>query len=166
MGTLIGIVGESGRGKSTSLRNLNHEETFIINVAGKALPIRGYKKKYIDVKASDMKTGNYVETHNPETIYKFMRMVSEKRPEIKVLVIEDSSYVTSFEIFDRAKESSYTKQVEIADHYARILRTVQELREDLYVVVVTHPDVERDAMGEITNMKIKTYGKYILPVSI
>lgn len=159
MGTLIGIVGESGRGKSTSLRNLDPSETFIINVAGKALPIRGYKKKYLDVKTTDMKTGNYVETHNPDTIYKFMKMVSDKRPEIKVLVVEDSSYVTSFEIFDRAKESSYTKQVEIADHYARILRTVQELRDDLFVVIVTHPDVERDAMGEITNMKIKTYGK-------
>lgn len=158
MGTLIGVVGESGRGKSTSLRNLNHEETFIINVAGKALPIKGYKKKYINVK-TDPKNGNYAETYNPETIYKFMKMVSDKRPEIKVLVVEDSSYVTSFEIFDRAKESSYTKQVEIADHYARILRTVQELRDDLFVVVITHPDVERDSMGEVVNMKIKTYGK-------
>lgn len=43
----IAIVGESGTGKSTSLRNLNSEETFIISTTGKPLPFRGWRKKYI-----------------------------------------------------------------------------------------------------------------------
>lgn len=88
-----------------------------------------------------------------------MIMVSEKKPEVKVLIIEDSSYITSFEIFDRAKENSYTKHVEIAKHFSDILRRVQSLRDDLTVVIITHPDTERDSMGNIISRKIKTYGK-------
>lgn len=41
MAELIGIVGNSGSGKSTSLRNLDPKTTFIINVAGECLPIFG-----------------------------------------------------------------------------------------------------------------------------
>ena len=44
MAELGAIVGESGSGKSTSLRNLDPTKTFIINVANKPLPIKGYKK--------------------------------------------------------------------------------------------------------------------------
>ena len=48
----IAIVGESGTGKSTSLRNLNPEETFIISTTGKPLPFRGWKRKYAPIKIS------------------------------------------------------------------------------------------------------------------
>ena len=46
----IAIVGESGTGKSTSLRNLNPEETFLISTTGKQLPFKGYRKKYKEIK--------------------------------------------------------------------------------------------------------------------
>ena len=46
MADIIGIVGQSGSGKSTSIRTLNPEETFIINTIGKPLPFPGSKKKY------------------------------------------------------------------------------------------------------------------------
>ena len=46
----IAIVGESGTGKSTCLRNLNPEETFLISTTGKPLPFKGYKKKYKEIK--------------------------------------------------------------------------------------------------------------------
>ena len=56
----IAIVGESGTGKSTSLRNLNPEETFIISTTGKPLPFKGYKKKYVPMKIEGkIVTGNY-----------------------------------------------------------------------------------------------------------
>lgn len=165
MGTLLGIVGEPGTGKSTSIETLNPETTFIINVANKPLPFRGFRKKYVPFNKENPK-GNYVVTANAEAVEKLMFLVSEKRPEITTLILEDSSYITSFEIFDRAKENSFTKQVEIAKHYADILRNVQNLRDDLTVVVITHPDTEYDSLGQLVRRKIKTYGKYILPVSI
>ena len=43
---LIGIVGETGTGKSTSIKHLNPEETYIINVAKKELPFKGSEKLY------------------------------------------------------------------------------------------------------------------------
>ena len=46
MADLIAVVGASGSGKSTSLRNLDPETTFIINVAGKPLPFKGFRKNY------------------------------------------------------------------------------------------------------------------------
>lgn len=46
MANLIAIVGDSGSGKSSSIRTLNSAETFIINVASKPLPFRGWRTKY------------------------------------------------------------------------------------------------------------------------
>lgn len=46
MSNLIALVGTSGSGKSTSIRNLNPKETFIINVASKPLPFKGWKTNY------------------------------------------------------------------------------------------------------------------------
>lgn len=158
MANLIGLVGESGTGKSTSIENLDPKETFIINVANKALPFRGWKKKYTLI-TKENPNGNYVHTTNADMIGKLLTMVDQKRTEIKTVIIEDSSYITSFELFDRSKENSYTKHVEIATHYANILRAVPGLRDDLNVIVITHPDIERDSMGTVVNMKIKTYGK-------
>lgn len=157
MSSLIALVGESGTGKSTSIENLDPATTFIINVANKPLPFRNFRQKYVPM-TNDNPTGNYKVVNKASSILTIMRMV-DKRPEIKTLIVEDSSYTTSFEIFDRASESSYTKQVEIASHYASILRLGQELRDDLTIVIVCHPDIEKDHMGEVSLRKIKTYGK-------
>ena len=46
MANLIAVAGQSGSGKSTSLRNLDPTETFIINVASKPLPFKGWRSKY------------------------------------------------------------------------------------------------------------------------
>jgi predicted kinase len=46
MANLIALVGASGSGKSSSIRTLNPEETFIINVASKPLPFKGWRSKY------------------------------------------------------------------------------------------------------------------------
>jgi len=158
MAELIGVVGKTGTGKSTSIKNLDPATTFIINVASKPLPFKGWKKKYTKMN-KDCSEGNYVATSNHEVIRKLVKIISARRPEIKVIVLEDSSYIMSFEIFDRAKENSYTKQVEIAQHYADTLRAAHDLRDDLMLIVLTHPDVEKDTFGDTTEMKMKTYGK-------
>ena len=47
MADIIAIAGDTGSGKSTSIKNLNPQETFIVSILGKPLPFPGYKKKYI-----------------------------------------------------------------------------------------------------------------------
>lgn len=103
---IIGVVGPPGSGKSTSIRNLNPTETFIVNVANKPLPLRGYKKNYTPFN-DNKEVGNIVNTSNPETIVKILKFVSAKRPEIKQIVIDDSGYIMSFSNMDKASTKGF-----------------------------------------------------------
>ncbi len=92
MAELIAVVGESGSGKTTSIRNLDPATTFIISTTGKRPGIRGAKKKYPDVKIdkeNNTITGNFYTTSNIDNIVKMMKLVDKKRPEIKVLIVDD-----------------------------------------------------------------------------
>lgn len=90
----IGIVGDSGSGKSTSvgsipelgIQGLNPKETVIINVGGKDLPFRGWAKSYSG-KISE--GGNYIETSDADSISKAIKFISENRLDIKNVVVED-----------------------------------------------------------------------------
>ena len=59
MANLIAIVGQSGTGKSSSIRNLDPTETFIINIASKPLPFKGWRIKYT-IWSKDNTNGNYI----------------------------------------------------------------------------------------------------------
>jgi len=95
MAELGAIVGESGSGKSTSLRNLNPKETFIINVAGKNLPIKNFKKNYIQLTINENKefVGNLYNTSSIDKINQIIKYVSVKMPHIKQIIIDDSQYL-------------------------------------------------------------------------
>lgn len=96
MAELIAVVGNSGSGKSTSLRNLDPNTTFIINVAGKPLPIRGFKKNYKPL-TQDPTTknfeGNLYNTSDVTKIAQILKIIDVKRPEIKTVIIEDAQYI-------------------------------------------------------------------------
>lgn len=102
----IGIVGESGTGKSTSLRNMDPESTFIISTIGKPLPFKGWKKKYTTFKADKNKniTGNYYVSANYNSIIKMLKIINLMMPNIKNVIIDDFQYVMSYEFVDRATE--------------------------------------------------------------
>lgn len=82
------IIAESGAGKSTAIEKLNPAETFIINVANKALPFKGWKKKYT-VWSKENMSGNMYYGNTAQAIEACMKYVSEKRKEIKTLIIDD-----------------------------------------------------------------------------
>lgn len=83
------ILGESGVGKSTSLRNLNPEETFIICTTSKPLPWKGWKKKYTKFSAKESPEGNWVQCSKAATIINLMKFINSKRPEVKNIIIDD-----------------------------------------------------------------------------
>lgn len=110
MAELIAVVGNSGSGKSTSLRNLDPSSTFIINVAGKPLPIRGYKKNYKPlVMNTETKKyeGNLYNTSDVTKIAQILKIIDRTRPEIKTVIIEDAQYIMAFEAMDRAQEKGW-----------------------------------------------------------
>lgn len=156
----IAIVGESGTGKSTSLRNLDPIETFIISTTGKPLPFRGYKKKYVPLKIEGKNvSGNYYVSSKWDQILKILQIIDKMMPHIKQVIVDDFQYVLSYEFVDRATEVGYTKFSELAQHAMEILRYSEKMREDCKMIFLTHSE----NVGDVMNPKyvIKTVGKLL-----
>ena len=156
------IYGESGHGKTTSLRNLNPETTFIISTTGKPLPFRGWKKKYVPFvvnKETKEITGNYYISSNWEQILKILKIINTKMPQIETVVVDDFQYVLSYEFVDRATEIGYQKFSELAQHAMEILRYAEQMREDCTMCFLTHSE----NVGTEIDPKyvIKTIGKLL-----
>ena len=90
MGIPVLVLGESGSGKSTSLRNFEPDEIGIFNVASKPLPFRKPLKK--------------VDGATYATIAKGL-----SKPALKAYAIDDSQFLMCFAAFDRALETGYQK---------------------------------------------------------
>lgn len=151
---LIGIVGATGTGKSTSIKHLNSEETYIINVAKKELPFKGAEKMY------NAENRNYKEVDDAIEIARLLKTISEKAPHIKNIVIEDSNYIMGFNLISKATETGYTKFTIMAKDMVELFREARKLRDDLKIFYFTHPETIEDG-GEIVGYKIKTSGKMI-----
>lgn len=147
-------------GKTTSVRNLKPEETFIISTTGKRPGIRGAKRLYPSVEITkDKFIGNFYETSNVDNIGKMMALISAKRPEIKTIIIDDYQYVQAFESMDRVDEKGYTKYTDMAKHAYEVLKRGKSLRDDLFVCILTHSENIGDNMSPY--YKIKTLGKLL-----
>jgi hypothetical protein len=151
---LIGIVGATGTGKSTSIKHLNPEETYIINVAKKELPFKGSEKLY------NAEKRNYKEVDDANEITRLLKTISEKAPHIKNIIIEDSNYIMGFNLVSKATEIGFTKFTIMARDMVELLREARRLRDDLKVFYFSHPETVEDG-GEIVGYKIKTAGKMI-----
>ena len=131
------ILGESGTGKSASLRNFKPEELKVINVANKPLP---FKNKFESISTDDYRT-----------IIKELKLNKKK-----VAVIDDAQYLMANEFMRRATERGFDKFTEIAQNFWALVNTVKDLPADQVVYFLAH--IERDANG---NEKIKTIGKLL-----
>jgi hypothetical protein len=151
---LIGIVGQTGTGKSTSIKHLNPAETYIINVAKKELPFKGAEKLY----NAEMK--NYKEIDDAIEIARLLRTISDKAPHIKNIIIEDSNYIMGFNMMSKATETGFTKFTLMARDMVDLFREARRLRDDIKVFYFTHPETIEDG-GEVIGYKIKTAGKMI-----
>ena len=151
---LIGIVGATGTGKSTSVKHLDPKETYIINVAKKELPFKGAEKLY------NAEAKNYKEVDDANEITRLLRTISDKAPHIKNIIIEDSNYIMGFNMLARATEVGFTKFTIMAKDMVELFREARRLRDDLKVFYFTHPETIEDS-GEIIGYKIKTAGKLI-----
>ena len=151
---LIGIVGATGTGKSTSIKHLDPATTYIINVAKKELPFKGSEKLY------NAENKNYKELDDANEITRLLKTLSEKATHIKTIVIEDSNYIMGFNMVAKATETGYTKFSLMARDMVDLFRTARMLRDDLTVFYFTHPETIEDG-NEIVGYKIKTAGKLI-----
>ena len=156
------IYGESGTGKSTSLRNMNPETTFIISTTSKPLPFRAWKSKYKKFtfnKETKEASGNYYSQSNWEQIIKTLKIINKLMPHIKTVVLDDMQYILSYEFVDRATEVGFQKFSELAQHLMEILRYSEQMREDCTMCFLTHSE----NVGTEIDPKyvIKTIGKLL-----
>lgn len=153
MSTNVLVMGESGSGKSRSIKSLDPKTTFLINVIGKPLPFRGWNELYTKY---DEKKGNLFVSDNWSHIQKMISHVSDKLPQFKTIVIDDMQYLLANEYMRRAKEKGYEKFAEFADHYWQVIWECCLSRVDLVCVILSHS--ETTDMGKI---KAKTIGKML-----
>lgn len=149
------IIGESGSGKSTSLRNLNPAETFIIATISKPLPFKGGNKRFT-LYSKENPNGNYYCSDKPDAIIRCINYVNAKRPEIKVLVIDDFQFIMGNAFLERCEEKGFTKFTQIQKDAWKVITLLGEVRKDLISFVLCHPETTPE--GKI---KAKTLGKML-----
>lgn len=161
MSTAILIIGESGRGKSTSIENLDQNETFIINVQDKGLPFKGWKSKYkqekgvgnlLNVKRTLLDRSDLTE-HT--CIINALNAINS-RPEIKTLIIDDFQALITNEFLRRATDVGYNKFSELAQKIHQIISLAAALRDDLIVIFMAHSQADESGL-----VKCKTVGKML-----
>ncbi len=138
MGVPVLVLGASGSGKSTSMRNFEESEIGIFNVAGKPLPFRKKLPK--------------VDNATYAAIYKVLN-----EPKLKKYVIDDSQYLMAFESFDHAKETGYGKFTNMALNFRNLIDfIIRRTPADCIVYMLHHTELSEDG-----KLKAKTLGKML-----
>ena len=151
MANVIAIMGESGAGKTTSLRTLPPAETFYIDCDGKGLRWRGWRESY----NKDAK--NYLKTSDKGLILKALAKVQET-PNIKYLVVDTFNGVMVDDEMNRMQEKGYDKWADLAAAVYGIIGYMLRMRDDLTCICVFHSQTERDDYGNMWT-RIKTNGR-------
>lgn len=153
MGLPVLILGESGSGKSTSLRNFNKDELVIYNVAGKPLPFRG---------------GTQLNRADNVSYNTIMKNMSKKK--FRCYVIDDSQYLLAFELFGRVNEKTYDKFTEMAVHFYNLIQfVIRQMPPDCIVYFLHHTDdidgkVKAKTVGKMLNEKLTVEGLFSIAI--
>lgn len=140
------ILGQSGTGKSTSLRNMDPAQTLLIQVIAKPLPFKASSWKPVTKDG-----GNIIVSSDSGAICQALRKTA--RP---IIVIDDFQYLLATEFMARAHEKGYDKFTEMAKHYYDVLMTASSLALEKRVYMLSHTDT-----SESGQVKAKTIGKLL-----
>lgn len=140
------ILGQSGTGKSTSLRNLNPNDVLLIQSIRKPLPFRSKEWKPLTSEG-----GSIYVSDNAEQIIKVMNKCT--RP---IIVLDDMQYIMANEYMRRAQETGFNKFTEIGKKTWDIFNAASQLADDKRVYMLSHTEE-----SESGKTKIKTIGKML-----
>lgn len=140
MGLPILIIGESGAGKSYSIKNFEPEEVGIFAVEKSLLP---FKKNFKIAKHAD---------------YKTIMSCFKGGTKLKKYIIDDSQYLLVNELFDKAKDTGYGKFTDIAVHFRDLIHYINHnLPDDVIVYFLHHSETDTNT----GKTKAKTVGKML-----
>lgn len=149
MSTATLILGESGSGKSTSLRNLKASETLLIQAVRKPLPFRS--KEWREWHKTNAPAGNIWVLDQSHDIVAAMSKTKRK-----IIVLDDFQYVLANEYMRRSEQTGFQKFSDIGRHAWDILTAASSLAADVRVYILAHTDT--DDTGRV---KAKTIGKLL-----
>lgn len=152
MSKVICIMGESGSGKTTSLRNLDPKHTYIIDSDKKGLSWKGWKTQY------NIEKVNYMKTSDVVVVRSVIKNVAEKADHIKTIVVDTINGIMIDDEMKRSKEKGFDKWADMASCIWELVSESHMYRDDLTVIFVAHVQTEKDDSG-VTWSRIKTSGK-------
>lgn len=176
MALTICIMGDSGSGKTTTMRNLPPDETLYIDADGKGLQWRGWRSAY------NTEKGNYVSTSKKEQVLDLLDMVQRKQfirhikdaqgndmrdyanakpgfENVKYIVIDTLNGIMVDDEMQRMKEKGYDKWTDLASAVYAIIVYALRMRPELTVIFTAHTQTETDDTTGERWTRIKTNGK-------
>lgn len=149
MAVLVMVYGQSGTGKSSSLRNFNPEEIAVVNVSGKPMPFR-----------------TKLQTYNTDDYAKVMNAIA--KTERKSIVIDDSTYLMVGEFMRKAKDTGYQKYTDMACSFNTLIDFASRLPDDVIVYFFGHSEQAEDGrehfktIGKMLDNYVTVEGKFTI----
>lgn len=159
MSRAICIMGESGSGKTTSLRNLPPEATYYIDCDKKGLSWRGWREQYNPQKK------NYIATDNIGKIAEIIAGISKIRPNIHYIVIDTLNNIMTGKEMRERKTKGFDKWYDLAGDIWELVDNTYSYRDDLTLIFIAHSYTEQNESGYMFT-KIKTNGRRLEKVQL
>ena len=152
MSKVIAIMGESGSGKTTSMRNLDPKSTYYIDADMKGLSWKGWRNQY------NKENKNYTACDDANIVRQYIKKIAEKCPQIKVIVVDTINGLMVADEMRRSKEKGYDKWADLAACVWDLVCEAYTYRDDLTIIFTAHTQTDHDEAGYMFT-RIKTSGK-------
>ena len=152
MSRVICIAGESGSGKTTSMRNLDPKTTYYIDADKKGLSWKGWRNQY------NSENKNYFACDDANVVRQYIKRIAEACPKVKVIVVDTINGLMVADEMRRSKEKGYDKWVDLAACVWDLVCEAYTYRDDLTIIFTAHTQTDHDEAGYMFT-RIKTSGK-------
>ena len=152
MSKVICIMGESGSGKTTSMRNLDPKTTYYIDCDGKGLAWKGWRKQY------NAENKNFYQCRDIKEITDILLGIDKRFATVKTVVVDTLNTCMLEHEISEMRNGGYGKWIDLTQFVWDICSLAGKLRDDLTVIIVMHSETIRDDFGYVFT-RIKTNGR-------
>lgn len=154
MAKVIGVMGESGSGKTASMENLDPATTFYIDCDKKGLNWPHWRDQY------SVEKKNYWANDMPSVVMQLLTKINDQEnfKHIKTVVIDTINGVMVAEEMRNIKVQGYGKWTDLAQYVWQIFDYALTMRDDVTVIILAHAITDTDDNG-IVFTHIRTNGR-------